>query len=55
MNAKNASYFEFDAFEIVSDFVLRVSSLLSDGSFTCFREYTVYCFTQFLDAIRLRR
>ena len=53
MNAKNASYFEFDAFEIVSDFVLRISSLLPDGSFTCFREYTVYCFTQLLDAIRL--
>ncbi len=26
-NAKNASYFEFDSFEFVSDFVLRISSL----------------------------
>jgi len=27
LNAKNASYFEFDSFEFVSDFVLRISSL----------------------------
>ena len=38
---------------VVHKYSKHVSSLLSDGSFTCFREYTVYCFTQFLDAIRL--
>ena len=27
LNVKNASYFEFDLFEFVSDFVLRISSL----------------------------